>query len=177
MNRIVLELQIYIEDHQNIWEREIQKMQELQMHTEELKKEQRRANMTNDEKELRCMNCSKFICFSSDIRKIQNSHHIIIDEDAQKRIISVRSPYPIFMDEDLQFDGGIFCGNVDCQRVLGGVCEYRHVEFPLIAIKNIRVVDKNGNGRTFKKWKKANFEPEQFTLDDLRGIVERRREM
>ncbi|XP_053406754.1 ATP-dependent RNA helicase DHX58-like isoform X2 [Mercenaria mercenaria] len=175
MNIIVPKLQAYIEDHPNLWERELREMQEKLKLQEELKQEQRRANMTNAEQEFRCLNCNHFICFLSDIRKIQGAHHVVVDEEVSERLISFRNPHPRFIDEELKFDGAIFCGNPDCQRELGGVCEYKHAEFPLLKIKNFRVVSRNGVGNTFKQWKKANFEVEPFTLEDLRDVVERRR--
>ncbi|XP_060562666.1 antiviral innate immune response receptor RIG-I-like [Ruditapes philippinarum] len=176
MNAIVPELQVYIEDHPNLWEKEMREMQEEKKLQEELKEEERRLNMSNDEHEFRCLNCNHFICFLSDIRKIQEAHHVVVDEAASTRLISYRNPHPRFIDDELKFDGAIFCGNIDCQRELGGVCEYRHAEFPLLKIKNFRVVNKNGQGNTYKQWKKANFNIEAFTLDDLRRVVERRRD-
>jgi hypothetical protein len=176
MNAIVPELQVYIEDHPNLWEKEMREMQEEKKLQEELKEEERRLNMSNDEHEFRCLNCNHFICFLSDIRKIQEAHHVVVDEAVSTRLISFRNPHPRFIDDELKFDGAIFCGNIDCQRELGGVCEYRHAEFPLLKIKNFRVVNKNGQGNTYKQWKKANFNIEAFTLDDLRRVVERRRD-
>lgn len=175
MNAVVPRLQVYIEDHPNLWEQELRQIQEKQKQEEELKEEQRFANMTDGEHQFRCLNCNNFICFLSDIRKIQGSHHVAVNEEVPTRLISVRNPQPKFMDDELKFDGAIYCGNEDCQRELGGVCEYKHTEFPLLKIKHFRIVDKNGKGATYKQWKKANFQVQSFTLDDLQEVVERRR--
>ena len=176
MNAIVPELQLYIEDHPNLWEREMREIQEEKKRLADLKEEERLLNMSKDEQEFRCLNCNHFVCFLSDIRKIQDAHHVVIDGGASKRLISFRNPHPRFIDDELKFDGAIFCGDVDCQRELGGVCEYKHTEFPLLKIKYFRVVNRNGQGNTFKQWKKANFDIEAFTLDDLREVAERLRE-
>ncbi|XP_053406750.1 antiviral innate immune response receptor RIG-I-like isoform X2 [Mercenaria mercenaria] len=175
MNIILPELQVYIEDHPNLWERELREMQEEQKLQEELQQKQYQANMTNAEREFRCLNCNHFICFLSDIRKIQGAHHVVVDEGVSERLISFRNPHPRFIDEELKFNGAIFCGNPYCQRELGGLCEYKHAEFPLLKIKNFRVVSRNDEGNTFKQWKKTNFEVEPFTLEDLRHVAERRR--
>lgn len=175
MNRIIPHLQVYIEDHPNMWEEEIREIQMQNKLVELTKKEERKNKITSDVKELRCFNCNNFICFSTDIRKIQNSHHVIIEEDVKSRLISKRDPHPKFVEDELQYDGEIFCGNDGCQHTLGGVCTYKHVEFPLISIKHFKVIDQNGKSERFKQWKKANFEPEEFTLENLHEVARRLR--
>ncbi|KAL4231411.1 Interferon-induced helicase C domain-containing protein 1 [Mactra antiquata] len=175
MKQIVPHLQVYIEDHPNIWENELRVIQLQKMYEERDKAQQRLDALTPDIKTLHCLNCDKFICFSADIRRIQQSHHIVINEDIKSRIIMQRNPYPKFMEDELKYDGDTFCGNPICQHKLGGVCEYKHVEFPLISIKQFRVKEKDGSSERFKQWKKASFIPEPFTLDNLRDVVIRRR--
>lgn len=176
MNEIVPHLQAWIEDHQNLWEEELFQRQEKRKQLEELKTQLKEQSMVDGPVEVQCLNCSTFLCMSDDIKKIQNSHHVLVNEEFARRLRMIRSPVPEFEEEDLKYDGAVYCSKPDCQGKLGGVCEYKHLEFPLFKIRYLRFVDRNGrNGRNYKKWKKINFYIEPFTLDDLRQIVENRR--
>lgn len=175
MNRAVPELQRYIEDDPNKWEEELYQMQLEAKLKEEAKKKRREAQMKEGDVELKCLNCSAFICFASDIRVIQKAHRIVVNEDVKTRLVLERRPIPKYFEDELKFDGSTYCGANNCRHELGGVCEYKHTEFPLIKIKNCVVVDRNGKSETFKTWKKANLRLEHFTLDDLREVVERKR--
>lgn len=171
MNRIIPELRQHIEENHLYWNQELRRIQTENKKVEEQSAKKRQANMTDDEQQLRCKNCDKFICMSSDIRRVQLSHHIAVDEDVPNRLIFIRGPSPKYVDEDLKHDGSIKCGDKTCQRKLGGVCEYEKTEFPMIAIEHFRVVNRYGQARTFKKWKFVNFKVTQFTMEDLNRIV------
>ena len=175
MNIIVPKLQAYIENDPNAWENEKREMQENQRSMEETKEENRIANMTDDDVIFRCLNCSKFICMSSDVRVIQDSHHIVVNEDANERLFSIRGRKPVAFKEDFISRGAIFCGNKQCQSNLGGICEYRRVEFPLIVIKKFLIEDKSGENDYVNQWKKAKFHMKELDLEDLKSVVRRRR--
>ncbi|XP_053406755.1 antiviral innate immune response receptor RIG-I-like [Mercenaria mercenaria] len=177
MNEIVPQLQTDIEKDLVAWKLELTKMQKDNKLAEEKRDKECKAKMTDDEKELQCFKCSKFICMSSDIRRIQGTQHVVIDEAVQKRISWTRNPLPKFKNDPLKYDGSTFCGNSKCQQKLGGVCEYHGIEFPLISISNFRVVDKNRQGKTFKKWKSVNFVVEDFSLEQFDEVVEKRNEV
>ncbi|XP_053394123.1 ATP-dependent RNA helicase DHX58-like isoform X2 [Mercenaria mercenaria] len=173
MDAVVPALQRYIHENPNKWEKELRDMQEHQKLLEDMKQEQRVANRSDDDMEFRCLNCSQFICMSSDIRTILDSHHVVVNEEVNDRLVSVRGRNPVLLKDDIESRGCIFCA--ECQRKLGGICEYRRVEFPLIVIKNFMVVDKNGDGDNFGQWKKANIDIQQFSLDDFKQVVRMRR--
>ncbi|XP_060586933.1 antiviral innate immune response receptor RIG-I-like [Ruditapes philippinarum] len=176
INQIVPQLQAKIESDPLAWQQRLTERQKYMKQLEEERNERdRRAKMAQGVKELKCLKCLKFICLSSDIRRIKDTQHVVIDEDVQKRITWTRKPIPKFKNDDLKFDGTTLCGNSTCKQKLGGVCEYMGIEFPLIAISYFRVVDENNKGRTFKKWKDVNFDIEDYSLEQFQEIVDERK--
>lgn len=107
---------------------------------------------------------------SSDIRLIQLSHHVAINDEVMKKITLIRDLSPEYEDDNLKSDGRILC--VHCQRRLGGVLEYQDTEFPLIKIKYFRVIDRSDQRNSFKKWKHVNFKVEKMSLNELDRIVQ-----
>ncbi|XP_052773443.1 antiviral innate immune response receptor RIG-I-like isoform X1 [Mya arenaria] len=171
MNQIVPHLQVFIEDHANTWERELLEIQERMKQEEEKQAEEREINTAATGARFECFNCSSFICLSDDIRVIKDAHHVIIDEDAKRRLI-LRRGAPTFTEpEGAEYGGALYCANEECQRELGSVCTYKFSEFPLVGLKNFRIVDRFGQGRAFKKWKKVNCRIEEFTFEDLEAVV------
>jgi hypothetical protein len=176
MNQIVPLLQAKIEKDPLAWQQRLTERQKYMKQLEEERNERdRNAKMAQGVKELKCFKCSKFICLSSDIRRIKGTQHVVIDQDVQKRITWTRKPIPKFKNDDLKFDGSTLCGNSTCKQKLGGVCEYMGIEFPLIAITYFLVVDENNKGRTFKKWKDVNFDIEDYSLEQFQEIVDERK--
>lgn len=176
MLQIVPHLKAFLEDHPNLWDRELLQIQEEAKRLEDLSETARKKNMLDEAVEVQCFNCSQPICTSEDIKTIQNAHHIVVNEDWADKLILLRSPVPLFEEEDLKYDGSAICSNGTCHSKVGGVCEYKHMEFPLLNIKCLRFVNKDGkDGRTYKKWKKINFLIEELSLDHLRQIVERKK--
>ena len=174
MNKIVPVLQAKIEKDQVAWQQYLTKEQNRRRQIEEEKNERESRARVTDVKELRCFKCNKFICLSSDIRRIKGTQHVVIDEEVQKRITWSRRPDPRFRNDELKFDGYTFCGNSSCKQKLGGVCEYKGTEFPLISISNFLVVDQNNKRSTFKKWKDVNFQVEDYSLEQLQEVIDKR---
>ncbi|XP_052790518.1 ATP-dependent RNA helicase DHX58-like [Mya arenaria] len=174
MNQIVPHLQVFIEDHLNIWEKELLDIQEKMKQAEQRDAEERKMYMAASGARFECVNCSSFICLSDDIRVIKGAHHVIIDEEA-KRCVTLKKGGPIFTEpEGAQYGGAVYCANEECQRELGSVCTYKYSDFPLVALQNFRVVDRFGQGHTFKKWKQVNCRIEEFTFEDLEAVVAER---
>jgi hypothetical protein len=179
MNIVVEKLQNEIGRNPNQWEEESLHIQELKKLQEEIKEKERLAKIRDDDMEMQCIHCAYFICMSSDLRKVQDSHHIILNQNVHKRLLSKRFPKPQFVEEEqfVERDGRIYCGNLDCLRPLGTMFIYRRVEFPLVSKNNFRVIGKDVLDPTFKKWKDVPFEIMPFTLDDLRIVVRQRRSL
>ncbi|XP_053406756.1 antiviral innate immune response receptor RIG-I-like isoform X2 [Mercenaria mercenaria] len=170
MDRIIPDLRFYTEMNQHRWTQELKTMQEEKIATEQQRERTILANITPGVKHLHCYNCNSFICLTTDLRRFQLNHHIVIAEDVQKRLIFLRSPDPRYEEEDFKSDGNIMCDK--CQVPIGGVFEFKKTEFPLIKIKRVRVIDRSINkGQVFKIWKKVNFRIEQISSTELERIV------
>ncbi|WAR22445.1 IFIH1-like protein, partial [Mya arenaria] len=130
MEQIVAHIQVYIEDHANIWERELLEIQEKIKQEEERQSQKRELNMTDASGRFECFNCSSFICLSDDIRVIKGSHHVIIDEDAKRRLILNRGAPTFTEPEGAQYGGTLYCAKEECRRKLGSICTYKGSEFP-----------------------------------------------
>lgn len=170
---IVPHLQDDIEENPNLWERESLVIQEYNKQMEDLQARAQRCAMVNGPAEIQCSNCSTPVCMTDDVRTIQNAHHIIVNSEFAERLIMLRSQIPEYEEEDLKYDGTSICSNPDCRRELGGVCEYKTLEFPLLKLKCINFIGRNGG--SFKKWKKVPYFIQEISLDDLREIVEERK--
>ncbi|WAR22440.1 DHX58-like protein, partial [Mya arenaria] len=119
MNQIVSHLQVFTEDYANIWERELLEIQERMKQEEEKQAEERELNMAARGARFECFNCSSFICLSDDIRVIKYAHHVIIDEEAKRRLTLKRGAPNFIEPEGAQYGGILYCANEECQRELG----------------------------------------------------------
>ncbi|WAR22426.1 IFIH1-like protein [Mya arenaria] len=174
MEKIVPDLQLFIEDPANFWERELLDIQEKMKREEERQAQQRAVHMATTGARFECFNCSSLICLSDDIRVIKGAHHVIIDEEAKRRLILKKGATDFEEPEGAKYGGVLLCANEECQRQLGSVCTYNCTEFPLMGLKNFRVVDQSGKGRQFKKWNQVNCRLEEFTFDELNAVVAER---
>jgi ATP-dependent RNA helicase DDX58 len=57
---------------------------------------------------LRCLRCDEFVVMADEIRKIKDSHHVIIDEDIVERCVIKPHPRPVVYDEFTK-TGKIYC--------------------------------------------------------------------
>ena len=165
MNKAVIALEDYIARNKDQFEMKLNTLQFSAKHKRDMKQKRRSDRLVHGEFELQCFHCSHFICMSSDVKKIQSVHHVCIADDIRERVNSLRSPIPLFEESDMKMDGETSCRN--CERPLGGVCEYKGVEFPLLKIAYFRVVDRNGKGSHHKKWKGVSFFIEEISNEDL----------
>ena len=165
MNVAVIALEKYITRNRQVFGIQQQKLQFTAKLKRDMKETRRRERLVDGDFELQCYHCSSFICMSSDVKKIQGVHHVCIADDIRERVNFARSPLPQFEESDIKMDGATTCKN--CQHPLGGVCDYKSIEFPLFKIRYFRVVDMNGKGSHHKKWKGVSFKVEDIEVNDL----------
>ena len=171
MNDTVVVLEQLIERNRNSFDMQRYKIQFSEKIKRETKAKKRAERLIDGDFEFRCLHCSNFICMSSDIKKIQGCHHVCVDDDVSERVTFQRSPMPQFEENDLKMDGAIYCNG--CLNQLGGVCDYKGVEFPLFKVQLFRIVDRNDKGYHTKKWKGAPCKIEEIELNDLRKFAYR----
>ena len=165
MNEAVIALERMIEANRNNFEIQQSKLQFDARLKRDMKKKRKEERLRDDEFEFRCFHCDNFICMSSDIKKIKEAHHVCIADDVEERVSFHRSPVPQFEDSDVKMDGETSCNN--CQHTLGGVCEYKGIEFPLLKVQHFRLVDRNGKGSHRKKWKLVLCKIQEIDTADL----------
>ncbi|WAR22444.1 DHX58-like protein, partial [Mya arenaria] len=119
MEKIVPDLQLFIEDPANFWERELLDIQEKMKREEERQAQQRAVHMATTGARFECFNCSSLICLSDDIRVIKGAHHVIIDEEAKRRLILKKGATDFEEPEGAKYGGVLLCANEECQRQLG----------------------------------------------------------
>ncbi|XP_030076356.1 probable ATP-dependent RNA helicase DHX58 [Microcaecilia unicolor] len=107
---------------------------------------------------LYCRNCNVAVCYGSDLRTIEKTHHVNINPDF-KTYYKVSAPIPLAKKMEDWIPGGeISCR---CGQKWGMEMIYKAVSLPNIAVKNFVVKTPEGT-RTFKKWKDAPFPTEDF---------------
>ena len=124
--------------------------------------------------ELRCYTCNTFICMSSDIKRIQNAHHVVVDESLPERVNFIEGGSTKHIDDTIQFTGKLMC--MDCGANLGVICIHNSLQFPVIKIEKFLIVDSNGRQDTCKKWNKVPFSVRPLTINDFQEIYRRRKQ-
>ena len=109
---------------------------------------------------------------SSDVKRIQGVHHVVIDETFHERVTFAKAGNPRFADETIQFSGKLICR--ECGDSLGVICIYKGMDFPVLTIQKILIVDMNERQTTCKQWKQVPFHVSQLGTDDFREILETR---
>lgn len=169
MNEAVIDLERTIEANRNNFEIQQSKLQFEASLKRDMKQKRKAERLRDDEFEFRCFHCDNFICMSSDIKKIQDAHRVCIADNVEERVNFHRSPIPQFEESDMKMDGDTSCGS--CQHTLGGVCEYKGIEFPLLKVQNFRLIDRNGKGSHHKKWKGVPCRIQEIDTVDLLKFV------
>lgn len=174
MRKAIIRLQRHIIDSPSAFAKEQHKLQEEAKLDRDLKAVARKGKrVRSGEFELRCLRCNIFICMSSDVKKIQNAHHVCVDESLKDRVDYVRGTSK-YIDETIQIMGKLIC--MECGFDLGGIIIHKTLEFPVLKIEKYLLIDMNGRQDTCTQWKKAPFEPQPLTAADFRAILLKRQE-
>lgn len=145
---------------------DVEKIQRSEKKKRDLEKlSRKRGTKRNSEFVLRCGKCSSYICISSDIKKIQDAHHAVINDDVRDFITTEKS-------EAKRIDAYTTCGvgKVKCKKCgkeLGNVTIYQEAEFPVLKIDNFLVADSAGKTNVYKRWKSVPFCPDPMLGVDL----------
>lgn len=133
----------------------------------ETKRKGQRSRTTREEAcVLRCKKCDHFVCLSTDVRKIQDSHHVVIDLNLLK-IVRIKSyPNP---DKHNDFDniGQLFCK--ECNKDWGIQGLHKGAKFQILRISAFVVVNPDQSRETFRKWKDVRFGVSALTNDELQA--------
>ncbi|XP_030076811.1 ATP-dependent RNA helicase DHX58 isoform X2 [Microcaecilia unicolor] len=137
---------------------ELQKESIISRKVKEAQQECKKQKYRAEEVLLYCRNCNVAVCYGSDLRTIEKTHHVNINPDF-KTYYKVSAPIPLAKKMEDWIPGGeISCR---CGQKWGMEMIYKAVSLPNIAVKNFVVKTPEGT-RTFKKWKDAPFPTEDF---------------
>lgn len=145
---------------------DVEKIQRSEKKKRDLEKLSRKRGTTrNSEFVLRCGKCSSYICISSDIKKIQDAHHAVINDDVRNSITSEKSEAKRIDAYTTCGVGKVKCKN--CGKELGNVTIHQGAEFPVLKIDNFLVADRAGKTNVYKRWKSVPFCPDPMLDADL----------
>ncbi|XP_061494720.1 ATP-dependent RNA helicase DHX58 isoform X2 [Rhineura floridana] len=123
-------------------------------------REQQRRLYDPDSVRLYCLNCNIAVCHGSDLRRIENMHHININPSFslyyKASLAHVAIPREF---KDWKPGSSISCSK--CGQAWGMEMIYREIKLPMLAIKYF-VVETPDDRRTFKKWSKVTFDIKEF---------------
>ncbi|XP_058047574.1 ATP-dependent RNA helicase DHX58 isoform X3 [Ahaetulla prasina] len=126
----------------------------------DVKLEQQRQLHDPDSVRFCCLNCNLAVCHASDLRKIENMHHININSNFS--LYYKKSPDCVVLSrefKDWKPGRSISCDK--CGQIWGMEMIYRDCTLPMLAIKNFVVETPFGRQKP-KKWNKVTFEIKAF---------------
>jgi len=150
------------------FQKDAKQKRELDILGKQAQMARKQARPAGDDHILRCMKCDELVCFSSDIRRIQKSHHVVVDVDFKDRAHVKKHHRPIEYDE-MRKMGKLHCGK--CDKDWGVVVRYRNVNFPVLKLSEFAVEDANGRRSWYKKWKEVPFEVNELTPEEMHAVV------
>lgn len=151
------------------YQREAQVEREMAKKGKEISQLTKASQGSKDVYELRCLKCDNFTTFSSDIRKIEASHHVILDPEYRKRIKIRPHPAPKTF-ENFELTGKIFCK--ECHADWGIMGVYKKVSFPVVKVCSLIVIRQDGERKVYKRWKEVPFRVQTLTPDDLQKMMD-----
>lgn len=150
------------------YQKEAQVEREMAKKGKEISKILKASQNTDGRYILRCLKCDNFAAYSTDIRKIEASHHVILDKDYKTRIIIRPHPAPKKF-ENFELTGKIFCKR--CHTDWGIMGVYKKVSFPVVKVCSFIVINEDDQRRVYKRWKEVPFTVNNLTPDDLQEMM------
>uniref|UniRef100_A0A8C5SX60 RNA helicase n=1 Tax=Laticauda laticaudata TaxID=8630 RepID=A0A8C5SX60_LATLA len=135
----------------------------------DIKLEQQRQLHDPDSVLFCCLNCNLAVCRASDLRKIENMHHININPNFSLYYKKSQDCVAISRKfKDWKLGNSISCEK--CGQIWGVEMVHRDFILPMLAIKNFVVETPNGRQKT-RKWSKVTFEIKAFDYTEYCNIT------
>lgn len=152
------------------YQREAQVEREMAKKGKEISQLMKASQSSSEGYELRCQKCDSFTAYSSDIRKIEASHHVILDPEYHKRIKIRPHPAPKTF-ENFELTGKIFCKRCHADWGIMGV--YKKVSLPVVKVCSLIIIrEEDGDRKVYKRWKEVPFQVQALTPDDLQKMMD-----
>ncbi|XP_072856037.2 ATP-dependent RNA helicase DHX58 isoform X1 [Pogona vitticeps] len=113
---------------------------------------------------LYCIGCNTAVCHGSDLRKIENMHHV--NNNPNFRLYYRASFGHVAVPrqfKDWKPGSSISCNK--CGQPWGMEMIYREITLPMLSIKSF-VVETPGGRKTYKQWSKVTFDVKEFNYID-----------
>ncbi|KAK1803524.1 hypothetical protein P4O66_020743 [Electrophorus voltai] len=116
--------------------------------------------------QLLCAKCRHFACFSSDLRVLQEAHHIILDRSVFNRCETKPHGKPKTFD-GITKTKKLLCGN--CKMDWGIIASYLNIQnLPVVKIESFVIQNiKTQQIAYFRKWKDVTFALRTFDLAEM----------
>lgn len=150
------------------YQKEAQVEREMAKKGKEISKLLKASQNTDGRYTLRCLKCDSFAAYSTDIRKIEASHHVILDKDYKSRIIIRPHPAPKKF-ENFELTGKIYCKR--CHTDWGIMGVYKKVSFPVVKVCSFIVINEFDQRKVYKRWKEVPFNVNTLSPDDLTEMM------
>uniref|UniRef100_K1QX86 RNA helicase n=1 Tax=Magallana gigas TaxID=29159 RepID=K1QX86_MAGGI len=171
MNRAIDKVRAELSTDEEAVLRRVREIQQAEKVTRDVAIKNRKVAQANfGAFEITCNSCQNMICMSTDIKKIQDNHHAALNEDILENV-QVNCAKPYYEDDLISCGAGkVLCKN--CGDSLGNVSVYKKAQFCILKCEKLKMIDKDGNSDSKKKWKKAPFTVPPLTQDDLERRIQ-----
>lgn len=170
MNDAIKKVQERLSRNKESFRHEVEKIQRVEKNKRDLEKLGKKRSMRNSEFVLRCGKCSSYICMSSDVKKIQDAHHAVINDEIRNTVTITRSTAKRIDSLTTCGAGKVKCKT--CGQDLGSIIIHKNAEFPILKIECFIVADNAGKTNVYKKWKSVPFNPEPLLESDLENRLQ-----
>ncbi|NWV72295.1 DHX58 helicase, partial [Malurus elegans] len=140
--------------------RELQQVAVTSWLMKEARLSERRQQHNPDSVRLYCVNCSRAVCRGSDIRTVEDMHHVNVNPSFRS-FYRVSSGKIQFQRTFRDWEPGSRIACKACSQDWGMEMLYRQVKLPILCIKNF-VVETPAEKRRYKKWSTVTFPIKAF---------------
>ncbi|XP_073244354.1 ATP-dependent RNA helicase DHX58-like isoform X4 [Porites lutea] len=115
----------------------------------------------------RCRKCQVFVCQAHDVRRIQGSHHVIIDINVRNEKVDIKHHNKPKKTDGIEMNKKIFCKN--CGEDWGVTALISGVEWLCIKIRSfvLEFPEEDQPRKMFKKWKDLPFGIKEASMEDI----------
>ncbi|KAG8138314.1 putative ATP-dependent RNA helicase DHX58 protein [Naja naja] len=116
-----------------------------------------------------CLNCNRAVCRASNLRKIENMHHININPNFSRYYKKL--PYSAAISREFRdWKPGNSISCEKCGQIWGMEMVHRDFKLPMLAIKNFVLETPSGRQKP-RKWSKVTFEIKAFDYTEYCNIT------
>ncbi|XP_063432540.1 antiviral innate immune response receptor RIG-I-like [Mytilus trossulus] len=170
MKEAIEDIQSDIKDNKEEFVEELEEVQRLAKKKRDKDALSEKVCSENKELELRCEKCNHYICMSTDIRKIQDAHHAVVNDEIRKNVTVIKCNSKR-IDHQISVNAGkVKC--INCGSGLGQIIKFSEAQFPVLKIEHFYVTDTTGKNSYYKKWKSVPFKPTALSDDDLESRLQ-----